>query len=183
MAKAKTVVSKAEFAGILGVSRGRVSQMCAQGLPVLPDGRVHIAAGKEWYQANVSPRTKDEKAPAAPVVMTPKAAPPSFENIRQAVGLEIFERICSTETTTQFARVCRAVGCTPEAAYSLASWLGCACALANPGLDLDDLQPAPEPDWAQVLGQPIDREAVDNKFWLEIEPKLYPVAGSEQKEN
>lgn len=45
---------KSSFAQLIGVSPGRVSQMIADGLPVEPDGRVDVARGKLWVQANVS---------------------------------------------------------------------------------------------------------------------------------
>ena len=37
---------KKAFGELVGVSPGRVSQMIAQGLPVEPNGRIDIAAGK-----------------------------------------------------------------------------------------------------------------------------------------
>jgi hypothetical protein len=46
-------VSKRGFAEELGVSAGRVSQMIKDGLPVEPNGRINIDAGRAWYRANV----------------------------------------------------------------------------------------------------------------------------------
>jgi len=46
---------KKAFGELVGVSPGRVSQMIADGLPVEPNGRIDIAAGKLWIKENVSP--------------------------------------------------------------------------------------------------------------------------------
>jgi len=48
-----TTVSKRGFAEAVGVSPGRVSQMIKDGLPVEPNGRIKIEAGKSWITANV----------------------------------------------------------------------------------------------------------------------------------
>jgi hypothetical protein len=47
-------VSKTQLATILGVTKGRVSQMLALGLPVDPDGRVDLAAARRWVDANIA---------------------------------------------------------------------------------------------------------------------------------
>lgn len=46
-------MTKSAFAGRLGLSAGRVSQMIADGLPVLPNGKVPVEAAEAWYRANV----------------------------------------------------------------------------------------------------------------------------------
>jgi hypothetical protein len=45
--------SKSGFAGILGISPARISQLIAAGLPVEPSGKIDIAKGRAWYEANV----------------------------------------------------------------------------------------------------------------------------------
>lgn len=45
--------SKKGFAELISVSPGRVSQLIASGLPVLPNGRINIRAGKDWVRANI----------------------------------------------------------------------------------------------------------------------------------
>ena len=45
--------SKKGFAELIGVTPGRVSQLIAAGLPVLPNGRIHVRSGKDWVRANV----------------------------------------------------------------------------------------------------------------------------------
>lgn len=47
---------KSDFAKLIGVSPGRVSHMVRDGLPVEPDGRIDVARGKLWIQANVDPK-------------------------------------------------------------------------------------------------------------------------------
>jgi hypothetical protein len=51
-------MSKKGFAELIGVSPGRVSQMIAAGLPLQPNGRVDVAAGRAWVQDNVDPNRR-----------------------------------------------------------------------------------------------------------------------------
>lgn len=46
-------MTKSTFAGHIGVSKGRISQMIRDGLPVLDNGRVPVEAAAAWYHANV----------------------------------------------------------------------------------------------------------------------------------
>jgi len=46
-------LTKGEFAKLIGVSRGRVSQYIAGGLPVEFDGRIDVARGRQWMKANL----------------------------------------------------------------------------------------------------------------------------------
>lgn len=46
---------KKDFAKLMNVSPGRVSQFIAKGLPVDEDDRIDVAAGKLWIRENVSP--------------------------------------------------------------------------------------------------------------------------------
>jgi len=50
-----TVITKAEFARRLGISRGRVSQLVHAGMPVRPDGKVDEAEARTWYDATIDP--------------------------------------------------------------------------------------------------------------------------------
>ena len=49
------MVAKSKFAEILGISKGRVSQLIKDGLPVEGNGRIDVEAGKAWYDQNCSP--------------------------------------------------------------------------------------------------------------------------------
>lgn len=66
MQEAQDTISKRGFAELLGVSAGRVSQMIAAGLPVEPNGRIAVAAGKAWVEANVDPNRRRVRVNALP---------------------------------------------------------------------------------------------------------------------
>lgn len=51
-------VSKKGFAELMGVTQGRVSQLISAGLPVEPNGRIHVARGKDWIDRNVDPNRR-----------------------------------------------------------------------------------------------------------------------------
>ena len=53
MRNSKKVLSKSELAGALGVSRGRISQLVAVGLPVRPDSKIDLDKAAAWYQKNI----------------------------------------------------------------------------------------------------------------------------------
>lgn len=48
-------LAKGEFARLIGVSRARVSQYIADGLPVAFDGRIDVDQGQAWIRANLDP--------------------------------------------------------------------------------------------------------------------------------
>jgi hypothetical protein len=48
-------ITKAAFAEKVGLTRGRISQLIAQGLPVLADGRIEVEAGLRWMEDNLDP--------------------------------------------------------------------------------------------------------------------------------
>jgi hypothetical protein len=75
---APLTASKKAFAELVGVTPGRVSQLIKSGLPVEPNGRIHIARGKAWMAENIDPNRRraslDDK-PAEPIAFTsPRAA-------------------------------------------------------------------------------------------------------------
>ena len=47
--------TKAGFAARVSVTKGRVSQLISQGLPVQPDGRIDIEKGLAWIEDNLDP--------------------------------------------------------------------------------------------------------------------------------
>lgn len=73
MAKAKTTGSKAELAALLGLSRGRITQLIKKGLPVRRDGRVDKAEAVAWYRANFpkGPLKTGPKKVSPPVISAP----------------------------------------------------------------------------------------------------------------
>ena len=50
---ADAIITKAELARELDLSRARISQLCKSGLPVRPDGKLNRAEAVEWVKANV----------------------------------------------------------------------------------------------------------------------------------
>lgn len=48
-------LSKAAFAERVGLTRGRISQLIGQGLPVTGDGRIEVEAGLRWMEDNLDP--------------------------------------------------------------------------------------------------------------------------------
>jgi hypothetical protein len=48
-------LSKSKFAALVDVSRGRISQMVAEGLPVDKRGQIRVDAGRAWIDANIKP--------------------------------------------------------------------------------------------------------------------------------
>src|ERR1035441_4880814 len=49
MARPRTYVTKAELAGVLGLSPGRITQLISKGMPVRADGKVNRAQAVQWY--------------------------------------------------------------------------------------------------------------------------------------
>lgn len=57
MAKLTTtpgIATKAEFAARVDLTRGRISQLIGQGLPVRSDGRIEVEAGLQWMEDNLN---------------------------------------------------------------------------------------------------------------------------------
>lgn len=59
-------VSKGFFAELMGITPGRVSQLIGQGLPVRLDGKINVAEGREWFEANVNRRAGNAEPAQAP---------------------------------------------------------------------------------------------------------------------
>ena len=69
--------SKAEFARRLGVSKPRVSQLVSQGLPVLDDGRIDLAAGLAWVAQHVDRAQVTQRGGSPAVAPGPALVPPA----------------------------------------------------------------------------------------------------------
>lgn len=89
-ARPAETLSKKGFAEAIGVSAGRVSQMIAGGLPVEPNGRIHVARGKAWVAENVDPnrRRASLDGPALPFGSA-SPVPASSRAVRDAAEAEI----------------------------------------------------------------------------------------------
>lgn len=67
-------VTKSAFAASIGVSKSRVSQLVAQGLPVTPQGLIDPAEASEWIERNVDPnRRRGRTVPATGTLSSVKA--------------------------------------------------------------------------------------------------------------
>jgi hypothetical protein len=75
MGRPKTVLSKAELAAVLKLSKGRVTQLIAKGLPVRSDGKVDRNAAVGWYHDNVR-ESMAKRGPKAKVQAMPAAVAP-----------------------------------------------------------------------------------------------------------
>lgn len=61
---ATATLSKKGFAEAVGVTQGRISQLIRAGLPVEPNGRIHVARGRDWIERNVDPNRRRPTPPA-----------------------------------------------------------------------------------------------------------------------
>ncbi len=73
------VMTQAEAARRLGLSRSRLTQCKSMGMPVLEDGRVSLSAVRRWMGQNLDPmRRKSLREPAVPPrAPAPKPTPPA----------------------------------------------------------------------------------------------------------
>lgn len=53
-------VSKANFAKMVGLSKGRISQLIKEGLPVEPNGLIDAAQGRCWMEDNLDGRRRKQ---------------------------------------------------------------------------------------------------------------------------
>ena len=70
MTKLNASETKTAFATRVGLTKGRISQLVADGLPVLPDGQIDVAEGLAWIEDNLDPSRRNKggafAAPASP---------------------------------------------------------------------------------------------------------------------
>ncbi|WP_376957712.1 hypothetical protein ABNQ39_11325 [Azospirillum sp. A26] len=76
------IETKAAFARRVGLSRARVTQYAAKGLPVTPDGKVDVGAALEWMSRELDPtqRVAQSKAKARPALVPPVPVPVEGDN-------------------------------------------------------------------------------------------------------
>ncbi len=58
--------TKAEFAERVGLTRGRISQLIAEGLPVRADDRIDVEAALAWMENNLDPAKRNKGGTTAP---------------------------------------------------------------------------------------------------------------------
>jgi hypothetical protein len=60
MPKLNSADTKTGFAARVGLTKGRISQLVAEGLPVRPDGRIDVDAGLTWIENNLDPGRRNK---------------------------------------------------------------------------------------------------------------------------
>lgn len=70
-AAAQKTLSKKGFAEAIGLTPGRISQLIERGLPVEPNGRIDVEAGRAWYAENVDQNRRKGGDPTA-AALTPR---------------------------------------------------------------------------------------------------------------
>jgi len=81
----QTIVSKAELARQLNVSRARITQLCHDGMPVLADGKVELQAALDWISSHVD-RSRDVGRVRKPVpAQTVSSTVPSMPDAGRAL--------------------------------------------------------------------------------------------------
>lgn len=69
--------TKTEFSARVGLTKGRISQLIAEGLPVRSDDRIDVDAGLAWMENNLDPAKRNKGGTAAHSGKTNGAAPVS----------------------------------------------------------------------------------------------------------
>jgi hypothetical protein len=65
MTKLDSTETKTAFAARVGLTKGRISQLVAEGLPVSADGRIDVAAGLAWIENNLDPARRNRGGAAS----------------------------------------------------------------------------------------------------------------------
>lgn len=70
MTKLNASETKTAFAARVGLTKGRISQLVAEGLPVRPDGQIDVEVGLAWIEDNLDPSRRNKggafAAPTSP---------------------------------------------------------------------------------------------------------------------
>ncbi len=81
------IITKAQLARRLGVTRARITQYAAGGMPVRPDGRLDLAAALAWIESHVD--RSAARTPPATVAADPGAVSPGSGQVDPARALII----------------------------------------------------------------------------------------------
>ena len=128
------VITKAELARELNLSRARISQLCKSGLPVRPDGKLNRAEAMAWVKGNVSSwlggwelRKKPRGGMPAALAEFPELDEladlelPDWEGeVREAAVIDFMNEVRRTGNVENFARVALRFGCTMQQAFAMA---------------------------------------------------------------
>lgn len=173
------VITKAELARELDLSRARISQLCGMGLPVRPDGRVNRAEAVAWVKANVcswrggwwgnlrqkagrgrAPMPTASLAGGLELGELPELAelpdtPDLIAEIGEAAVIDIMNEVRQTGNIESFARVALRFGCTMQQAYAVARWFDIFMAFYFVPKDpeRDYIRVHAEPDWNRMAAE------------------------------
>jgi predicted DNA-binding transcriptional regulator AlpA len=196
MGRPKSIISKSELAAVLGLSRGRISQLCQrEDFPSRTDGRIDRERAVRWYRdAGLAEQgtKRGPKPPQRAAVKPARAAQPSQSATEPLTGpcmrrvaVGVLQHIAAPKEVLEFARVAQRAGCTAEQTYIVARQFFIQPSVNLPGLSCDDLADVafPEPtatEWRNLLGQDFDFEKAevlhDKANWPEIDPARKPAA-------
>ena len=172
------VITKAELARELELSRARISQLCGMGLPVRPDGKLNRAEAVAWVKANVCSwrggwwgdlRQKTGQAgrrapiPAAalaggvdlgelPELGELPDTPDLIAEIGEAAVIDFMSEARRTGNVEAFARLALRFGCTMQQAFAVARWfeLFMAFTFVPKDPERDYIRVHAEPDWNRI---------------------------------
>ena len=148
MTKLDSAETKTAFAARVGLTKGRISQLVAEGLPVRPDGQIDVAVGLAWIEDNLDParRNKGGVSPAPARVSTTLAEAKRLHEIVKVQRAKLaFEKEQGLLVETAAAnlhcirpRPCRTrcahgLGPAHSAALGRRGWGRSACHLRGPG--------------------------------------------------
>lgn len=174
------VITKAELARELDLSRARISQLCGMGLPVRPDGKVNRAEAVAWVKANVcswrggwwgnlrqksgrraprpaaSMRDGMDLADLAELGKMPDLEIPDWEGeLRESAVIDFMNDVRRTGNVESFARVALRFGCTMQQAYAMARWFDMFMAFYFVPKDpeRDYIRVHDEPEWNRMAAE------------------------------
>lgn len=87
MPKLDRAETKTEFAARVGLTKGRISQLVADGLPVRPDGRIDVETGLAWMERNLDPSRRGKGG-----TVSTGASAPSVAEVRRMLMLVQVQR-------------------------------------------------------------------------------------------
>jgi hypothetical protein len=173
------VITKAELARELELSRARISQLCGMGLPVRPDGKVNRAEAVAWVKANVcswrggwwgnlrqkagrgrAPIPAADLAGGMDLGNLPELAelpdtPDLIAEIGEAAVIDFMNEARRTGNVETFARLALRFGCTMQQAFAVARWFDMFMVFYFVPKDpeRDYIRVHEEPDWNRIAAE------------------------------
>jgi hypothetical protein len=173
------VITKAELARELDLSRARISQLCMMGLPVRPDGKLNRAEAMAWVKANVcswrggwwgnlrqkagrgrAPISVADLAGRMDLGNLPELAelpdtPDLIGEIGEAAVIDFMNEVRRTGNVETFARLALRFGCTMQQAFAVARWfdLFMAFMFVPKDPERDYIRVYAEPDWNRMAAE------------------------------